>query len=145
MNPIRLKLFPLVALGLLAACGGTPTDGGGDNGGDTRVIKATPSFALDVQEIFTRRGCTTSNCHGTSMRGGLGLASAAASFADLVNVPSVGNPNIDLVEPSDALNSYLVMKLEGTAGTLMPQGLAPLDNIDLTNIKNWINNGAPNN
>ena len=37
--------------------------------------------------------------------------------------------------------------LEGrqSVGLQMPRGGTPLDNIDLTNIRNWINNGAPNN
>ena len=30
-------------------------------------------------------------------------------------------------------------------GGRMPLDLSALDNIDLTNIKNWINNGAPDN
>ena len=49
--------------------------------------------------------------------------------------------------PGDAANSYLVIKLEGTqsVGSRMPIGGSALDNIDLTNIKNWINNGAENN
>ena len=33
----------------------------------------------------------------------------------------------------------------GTVGGRMPLNGTALDNIDLTNIKNWINNGAPNN
>jgi hypothetical protein len=146
---IRLKLFPLVALALLGACGGTPTDGGNGNGngnGDTRTIKDNPSFAVDIQEIFVRNGCTTGQCHGfNSAEGGLSLASASASFSDLVNVSSVGNPNVVRVVPNDPVNSYLVQKLEGTAGTRMPQGLGALDNIDMTNIKNWINKDALNN
>ena len=32
----------------------------------------------------------------------------------------------------------------GSVGRQMPQGAPPLDNIDLTNIVNWINNGAVN-
>ena len=145
---IRLKLFPLVALALLGACGGTPTDGGNGNGnsnGDTRTIKENPSFAVDIQEIFVRNGCTTGQCHGISREGGLSLASASASFSNLVNVASVGNPNVVRVKPKDAANSYLVQKLEGTAGTRMPQGSGALDNIDMTNIKNWINADALNN
>ncbi len=122
MSVIHLKLFPFVALALLGACGGTPTDGGG---GDSRVIDANPLFAVDIQEIFTRRGCTASNCHGSSMQGALGLATASASFLDLVNVASTGNANIDRVKPNDAVNSYLVMTLEGDAGPRMPRGWPP--------------------
>jgi hypothetical protein len=47
---------------------------------------------------------------------------------------------------NDAVNSYLVKKLEGTgSGSRMPIGGSALGNIDLTNIKNWINTGAANN
>ena len=122
----------------------SPAENGNGNG-DTRTIKENPSFATDIQEIFRRNGCTTGQCHGISREGGLSLASASASFLDLVNVASVGNPNIVRVAPNDPVNSYLVQKLEGTAGTRMPQGSGALDNIDMTNIKNWINQDALNN
>ena len=45
----------------------------------------------------------------------------------------------------NALNSYLVQRLDGSVGSRMPIGGAALDNIDMTNIMNWINTGAPNN
>ena len=144
---IRLRsIVPTFALmALLTTCGGTPTD----DGGTTRVILANPSFATNIQEIFVRRGCTASGCHGGALQGGLGLATAAASFADLVNVPSVavnGPPGLDRVEPNDIAASYLWLKVSGTtAGTRMPLGLAVLDNIDLANIMNWINTGALSN
>ena len=109
------------------------------------MIIANPMFAADIQEIFERTGCGAGSCHGNAMAGGLGLAAAAASFSDLVNVASVGDPNVLRVVPNDAVNSYLVQKLEGSAGTRMPVGGAALDNIDMTNIANWINTGAPNN
>ena len=61
-------------------------------------------------------------------------------------ISSLESPKIRVVA-GDAVNSYLVMKLEGTqsVGLQMPRGLGALDNIDLTNIKNWIDNGAANN
>ncbi len=145
MTSLR-SIVPLLAvMALLTACGGTPTD----DGGNTRVILANPSFATNIQEIFVRRGCTASNCHGSADSGGLGLASAAASYADLVNVPSVaanGPSGLDRVEPNNIDASYLWLKVSGTdAGPRMPQGLSPLDNTDLTNIANWINTGALDN
>ena len=134
MSHMRSNLFVMVAVVFLSACGDSPT---GNGGGDDRVIIANPLFATDIQEIFTRTGCTASNCHGSSIQGGLGLASASASFLDLVNIVRV--------VPNDAVNSYLVQRLEGTGGIRMPQGLGALDNIDMTNIMNWINTGALNN
>ncbi len=143
MTAVRSIASTLAVMALLSACGGTPT------GGTNRVILANPSFATNIQEIFVRRGCTASNCHGSADSGGLGLASAAASYADLVNVPSVaasGPPGLDRVEPNDIDASYLWLKVSGTdAGPRMPQDASPLDATDLGNIMNWINTGAPNN
>lgn len=152
--PNLRTIFSVAALGLfLTACGGSdsPTDpgnnddDGGDTGGVTRSIKTDPSFSQDIFEIFTRRGCTASSCHGGGA-GGLTMTSASGAFSNLVGVPSTGTGEVRVIV-SDAANSYLVKKLEGTAGvgSRMPLGGSPLDNIDLTNVKNWINQGAKNN
>ncbi len=152
--PNLRTMFSVAALGLfLTACGGSdsPTgpsnndDDGGDTGGATRVIKADPSFSQDIFEIFTRRGCTASSCHGGGA-GGLTMTSASGAYANLVGVPSTGTGEVRVIA-SNAAGSYLVKKLEGTAsvGSRMPLGGSPLDNIDLTNVKNWINQGAKNN
>jgi len=110
------------------------------------MILANPVFPTDIQLIFDRN-CTAAGCHGLAMSGRLGLASAAQSFANLVNVPSFNSSELGLnrVQPFDTLKSYLWLRLSGGTNTLrrMPQGASPLDNIDLTNIMNWINNGAP--
>ena len=149
-----VRIFPLFVLLLLAACGGGGSTGpvddndDGDNGNDTptRQILENPSFSTDIQEIFNRRGCTAAQCHGSTEEAGLDLR-AGASYAELVNVVAFSDADFFRVEPGDAQNSYLVMKLEGrqTAGETMPLDGAPLDNIDLTNIRNWIDNGAPEN
>jgi len=139
---MSLAVFSLA----LAACGDSPTVVD-DDPGTQREIKAAPAFAADINEIFQRTGCSSGNCHGTAGgRAGLALtASAAANFTALVNVQATSE-NFLLVEPSNANDSYLVIKVEGrqTAGQRMPIG-GSLDNIDITNIKNWINTGAPNN
>ena len=143
-----LRWTMAVALGgsVLVACGGdSPTDTGGNiGGGNMREILTSPKFGANIQEIFNRRDCTSSNCHGTSAQGGLTLT-GGSSHADLVDVDATGDPSKKRVAPNDAQNSYLVMKLEGRAGDRMPLGLGTLDNVDITNIRNWIDTGAPNN
>jgi hypothetical protein len=139
------------ALILLAACGGGdggPMDPGGDPGGsngETRTVKADPSFANDIWEILTRRGCSSGTCHGGG-QGDLTMTSASGAYAALVDVTSMASGET-LVIPGNADDSYLVKKLEGrqSVGARMPLNGAALDNTDLSNIRNWISQGAKNN
>jgi len=153
MKILHRVLSPVLICVVLAACSASdsPTDPGGDGGGgpsDTRTIKANPSFANDITEIFTRKGCTGSSCHGNGSGGLMLSTSASANHARLVNVKSLNSGEVYVI-PNDAQNSYLVKKLENRQGSgngsRMPVGGSALDNVDLTNIKNWINTGAQNN
>ena len=145
-------LSSLVLVSLVAGCGGgaEPTDpgGNGDPNQMTREIKTNPSFTRDIQEIIERGSCNDSACHGpASGEAGLTLSTdLVANYRNLVNVPARSERQFLLVEPGDADNSYLVIRFEDrqSVGALMPIGL-PLDSIDLTNFRNWINNGAPEN
>jgi hypothetical protein len=146
MRP-TLSVLAILSLGLVGvSCGGSdPVGSGGGPPGGGREIKADPSFSSDIQEIFTRKGCTASGCHGSASQGGLDLRPSAA-YGELVNVAAQGEDKIRVI-PGDAQNSYLVIKLEGrqSFGSQMPEGGTPLDNIDLTNVRNWITRGALNN
>jgi hypothetical protein len=143
-------LSTLALAALVSTCGGSddptgPGDGGGP-AGTTRTIKADPSLANDIQGVFNRHLCSSGNCHGSQQQAALDLR-AGNAHASLVNVPSTNEPGMVRVIPGDADRSYLVVKLEGrqTVGVRMPLGRSPLDSIDLTNVKNWINRGARNN
>jgi hypothetical protein len=133
----------------VVACGGdgptAPGPGAGPEG-PTRTIKAQPSFAEDVNEIFQRRGCAVSGCHGTGSGGLVLTSSASANHGALVGVQANAE-SFAYVVPGDPDDSYLVIRIEGrqSVGQLMPLGSSPLDTIDVTNIRNWIANGAPNN
>lgn len=114
-----------------------------------RVVKLSPTFAADIVEIFDRRGCTASTCHGGgagSGAGGMALSDTATSYASLVNVVSGCNGLVRVI-PSDTVNSYLLMKLRTApeCGVPMPLGDEPLDSIDYNNIRNWILQSALNN
>lgn len=138
----------------LSACGGggssspaspsapvpTPT-----STGDNRTIQEDPSFSATIQEIFVRRSCASGSCHGAAVAARLDLRSEA-SYAALVGVTATSEPILRVI-PGDPDNSYLVMKLEGrqSVGVRMPLGFAPLDEVDLTNIRNWIAQSAKNN
>lgn len=124
----------------LAACS---DDGTGPSG---RQILADPSFAQDINEIFQRRGCSAGVCHGSGQAGLVLTGDAASNYANLVSVPATSESFLR-VDPGDAQDSYIVIKVEGrqAVGAQMPFGGTPLDDIDVTNLRNWIDNGAPNN
>ncbi len=148
MRTMRVILPALATTAFLAACGGngdSPMAPG--NGGDDRVVLMNPSFSTDIQEIIVRRGCSAGQCHGSGA-GGLTLTNSAASnHAALVGIEATSEPGFVRVEPGDPANSYVVIKLEGrqSVGARMPLGAPPLDDIDLTNFRNWITTGAQNN
>jgi hypothetical protein len=149
----RIRILSTSLVFALAACGGDsgtgPDDmdpsGNGGGGTTTRVVKANPSFGSDIQEIFTRKGCAASSCHGASAQAGLSLTTGNA-YGNLVSVTATQSA-LFRVAPGDPANSYLVMKVEGSAafGARMPLGGSALDNIDIQNLKNWISSGAMNN
>lgn len=130
----------------LSFCGDSgPTSSSSMSATDTRTLQANPSFSQTIQEIFNRRGCTSSSCHGSAQMAGLDLRSGA-SYGDLVGVRATSEPIVRVI-PGDPDGSYLVIKLEGrqSVGARMPQTGSPLDSIDLGNVRNWISTGAPNN
>jgi hypothetical protein len=107
---------------------------------------ANPSFAQDIQVAIFNGSCALSGCHNTTASAGLNLTQGN-SYNNLVNIDSTQDPTKKLVLPSDATNSYLVIKIEGrqTVGERMPLNRSPLSSTEIQNIKNWINNGAGNN
>jgi hypothetical protein len=124
-------------------------DGDGTQGGDfvSTFTITTPSSGTtfaDVQAVFDANNCTNAGCHsGGTPSAGLNLE-AGNSFANLVNVASSQVPALDLVEPNDPANSYLIQKLEGTAavGFQMPLIGGPLPKSTIDDIREWISNGA---
>ena len=141
----RLGIWSLALWGCVSLVGCSTNDYPTSGPGATRTIKAQPSFAVDIQEVFDRRGCSGASCHGMAQVENLDLRSGRA-YDDLVNVLSTRTTQ-PLVSPGDVANSYLISKLEGpgVTGGRMPLGAAPLDATDLQNIKNWIALGALNN
>jgi hypothetical protein len=92
-----------------------------------------------------------SGCHngqGTDLPGVMNLTSTAASFAALVNVASRQQPAVRRIAPNDADASYLVRKIQGTAGIngqRMPLGGPFLDQATIDQVRSWVTAGAQNN
>ncbi len=107
---------------------------------------ANPSFATDIQAIFTRR-CAIGGCHSVnSARAELVLV-AGHAYDSLVNKRAYLNSALDRVEPGDAANSWLVRMIEDDDVarlhySRMPLGGQPLTDNQIATIVNWIENGA---
>ena len=98
----------------------------------------------EVQSQVFDASCT--GCHsGSSPSQGLNLSEGAA-YGNTVSVPSTEVPSLNLVEPNDADNSYLMQKLEGTAqsGQQMPYGGPYLNSTLRQLVRDWIDAGAQN-
>jgi hypothetical protein len=131
-----------MVLSLLSACAG---DGSGldengrpANGGDDVL---TPQLDSIQKHVFTPV-CAT--CHsGAAAPLGLRLDDGA-SFAMLVNAPSVEDPALLRVTPGNPNASYLIQKLEGTAsaGGRMPLNGPALPAETIAVIRQWIIDGA---
>lgn len=98
------------------------------------------SYAADIQPIFNT-SCVV--CHSTAAPlNGISfsnyaavMASSGTSYGGLIVLPgnAAGSPLVDKIEPSPA------------QGTRMPQGGSPLSATQISKIRQWINDGAPNN
>ena len=97
-----------------------------------------------VQSVFDA-SCT--DCHGPKrQRAGLDL-SAAKAYQSLVDRASTEEKGMALVKPGDPANSYLWLKLNGSAktGKGMPRGFfswTKLPDKDLEAVRAWIAGGA---
>ena len=148
---------PIVAVWFVLGC---PGDGTGldENGNplgpnppaDTTSADTSATLSGDVQPIFTAN-CALSGCHaGTGPAAGMNLG-AGLGFAHTVNRPSTEVPGRDRIEPFQPDASYLINKIEGTAGSVggipsrMPLGGAPLSQAQIDLIRSWILAGAQNN
>ena len=104
------------------------------------------SFANQIQPIFN------ANCIVCHTRGGFADAimhlNADESFAALVGQPSVQDASLPRVVPADSSASLLFLKVSSDSppvGSRMPLGGAPLSQADIALIRDWIDQGAPNN
>ena len=110
----------------------------------TAPTGTTTVLAVQAQ-VFTPR-CALSGCHtGTTPPKGLDLSTAHDSATHLVGVASVEVPAYFRVEPFDAANSYIYMKVTADPrilGDRMPHNGPALGAADIALIQAWIDQGA---
>ena len=139
---MRRLLLPI--LFLLCACGKLkelPTA----PGGGTEPIDPTATFTRVQNEVFTPT-CTKLGCHDLIGRQSDQVLTAAQSYSQIVNHPSVEMPGLSRVTPLDPANSYLYRKITGAGitGDRMPQGGPYLNDAQTKLVRDWIRRGAPN-
>lgn len=145
-SPYRLFTAPLVAVTLAACAGnGAGLDANGQpigsSGGGTEPL--TADFQSIQDHVFTP---ICSPCHsGASAPEGL-MLDAGHSYNLLVGIASGEVPTLSRVKAGDPDNSYLVLKIQGSAGIVggqMPLHETPLPQATIDVIRTWIASGAP--
>ncbi len=132
---------------ILACSSACAADGVDPNGPDPDG--GTLSFSGGVQPIFTDN-CAFTQCHaGASPQADMNLSEGMA-YQNIVNVSSRQVSTMVRVAPGEPDSSYLVLKIEGRAGsvggvaTRMPLG-GMLTQAQIDTIRRWMENGAENN
>ncbi|MDB6046696.1 MAG: hypothetical protein JWM63_5247 [Gammaproteobacteria bacterium] len=142
----KLFIAPLVAATLAGCAGngdGLDANGKpiGSSGGGTAPL--TADFQSIQVNVFTP---ICSPCHsGASAPEGL-MLDAGHSYNLLVGIPSAEVPTLSRVKAGDPNNSYMVLKIQGSAGIVggrMPLNGTPLPQATIDVIRTWITNGAP--
>ena len=140
---------PAGAVALTAVA--TDADG---NVGTSPPVRVTVGPAVTLTQLQTQVFTPLcSGCHNGSQPAGGPLPgsqnlTAGNTFSNLVGVPSIEQPALMRVKPNDPDNSYLIHKVEGTAGITgaqMPFGGPPLSQATIDQIRAWISGGALNN
>jgi mono/diheme cytochrome c family protein len=121
------------------------------SGGEIRAQVAAPAPTLTQlkADIFAPRcsGCHTGG--GMSLPASQNLAGTTAQiYASIVNVASEEQPGVLRIKSGDPDNSYLVRKIQGTAGisgAQMPLNGTPLTTAQINEVRAWVSAGALNN
>ena len=104
-----------------------------------------PNIVSIQNNIFTPN-CALSGCHTQpAPRNALDLTFGSAQ-ANLINVPAFDGSGFLRVQPGNAVDSYLYMKLIGDmriVGVRMPKDNPPLSAEELTAVRDWIVGGSP--
>ena len=108
-----------------------------------------PATWTEVQSTIFVFDCQP--CHTTNNQGGLrSLHRYASGWEQIVDVESEQLPGMDLVEPFEPENSYLVHKLRdthreigGEDDIMPPPSRDPLTEAQILTVEEWIAQGAP--
>ena len=107
---------------------------------------STVSFSRDIAPIFANNSCSSEFCHGApTPPSNYSLLSATDALGPGNEAAQLETCNVTRGDPD---NSYLIDKLTGAPGIIgeqMPFGGAPITSGELSTIRQWITEGAPDN
>lgn len=142
LRPLAIFAFMLALPGIGSAADVSNRDWSG-SAIAARGLPFEPTLPEIQANVFTP-SCALSFCHGASLQMNLDLREGA-SYANLVNVPSLESPEHMRVLPFDPNSSYIICKLENCpwiVGNQMPLIGGPLDPSYIAVIRQWITLGA---
>ena len=136
-------------VGDLVMQGGVGGSGGtGGTGGSTAADGGMVDAGMPFSKIYTailKPNCTTAQCHvGNPPPYAPMSLEAEVAYASIVDRPSTQVPTLMRVKPNDLGQSYLLLKLLGTARNVggtdsqMPLFQPPLPPADIAAIQAWI-------
>ena len=120
---------------LLVGCGSQPAPAPAPKAETPATSEV--SFAKDIQPILTQT-CMPCHAGGKDAKGNYDLTSYAGGTGN----GSDSTPNVIL---GNADSSTLYRRVTGTVMPQMPKERPPLNAVQLTTIKKWIDQGAKNN
>ena len=118
---------------------GLPEGEGEGNGGPVTVA----TLAELSTDILIPR-CATAGCHDAGS-GSAGLVLSGEIAGRIIDVASTQRPQLKLVEPGNAADSYLLRKVENRdiTNNQMPLDGTTLSAEEIEQIRLWIEAGAP--
>jgi hypothetical protein len=129
---------------------GVPPLIGAATSGAFAIAEAPQQVSFAAQVVPLLASCTSNQCHDATNPAQSLELTAGRAYAELVGPASTQCSSLQLVNPGQPNDSYLVAKLAGTGpcfqGTRMPK---PPETVftqaQLQTVRDWIANGAPNN
>jgi len=131
---------------LAAGCPLPPQGHRTENAGSPPVDREIVSYGFDIQPIFDKNCVVCHRKDGLGESAGIPLhLNSGQARLDLIDQPSVRNPNLILVLPGDPDNSLLYQKVSQDlppVGFRMPLFDEPLSDVEIDLIRRWIEQGA---